>query len=163
MEDLTTRFIWKHSKTKKNVRVNSQRAKLKPEKGGMGIMDINSFWMSAKIGWLRKFLQKDYNEDKKSNNLQNQKINIDANKKTETQDWLKMLVNELIKISGDLSLTPAKVITGWGTGNMRAYGLRLKKQILEECIHRSRRSGGRFLLHKPTLYGRNGNMEHTQK
>ena len=47
------------------MRVNSQRAKLKPNKGGMGIMDIIPFWMAAKIGWLRKLLQKDYNEERK--------------------------------------------------------------------------------------------------
>ena len=47
VEDLTTRFIWKtfkdQKKTKNNVRINSQRAKLKPDKGGMGIMDIIPF------------------------------------------------------------------------------------------------------------------------
>ena len=62
------------------MRVNSQRAKLKPEKGGMGIMDIKHFWMAAKIGWLRKLLQKDYNEDKKTNNLHEQPLNNDNNK-----------------------------------------------------------------------------------
>ena len=45
-------------------------------------------------------------------------INID----TETEDWLKMLIYELIKISGDISLTPAKLLTGWGTEKMRTYG-----------------------------------------
>ena len=67
LEDLTTNFIWKTFKdqiNKKSVRVNSQRAKLKPDKGGMGIMDIAPFWMGGKIGWLRKILQKDYNESK---------------------------------------------------------------------------------------------------
>ena len=68
------------------MRVNSQRAKLKPDKGGMGIMDIIPFWMAAKIGWLRKLLQKDYNEDKKTNNLHNQPTNNDTNKDTETED-----------------------------------------------------------------------------
>ena len=28
-------------------------------------MDIVPFWMAAKIGWLRKMLQKDYLEEKK--------------------------------------------------------------------------------------------------
>ena len=78
-------------------------------------MDIKPFWMSAKIGWLRKFLQKDYNEEKKSSNMHNQQIDFDVNKNSETENWLKMLINELIKISGDLSLTPTKVITGWGS------------------------------------------------
>ena len=68
VEDLTTRFIWKtleDQKNKKTARVNSHRAKLRPEKGGMGIMDIVPFWMAAKIGWLRKMLQKDYLEEEK--------------------------------------------------------------------------------------------------
>ena len=94
------------------MRVNSQRAKLKPDKGGMGIMDIIPFWMAAKIGRLSKLLKKDYNEDKKTNNLHNQPTNNDTNKDTETEDWLKMLMNKLIKISEDLNLTPTKILTG---------------------------------------------------
>ena len=50
-------------KQKKTARVNSHRAKLRPEKGGMGIMDIVPFWMATKLGWLRKILQKDYLEE----------------------------------------------------------------------------------------------------
>ena len=53
----------------------------------------------------------------------------DINKDTETEDWLKMLMYELIKISGDISLTPTKIITGWGTERMRTYGLRLKNKF----------------------------------
>ena len=40
--------IWKTFKeqTKKgSVRVNYKRAKLEPEKGGLGIIDIPQFWM----------------------------------------------------------------------------------------------------------------------
>ena len=40
-----------------------------------------------------------------------------------------MLMYELIKISGDISLTPTKIITGWGTERMRTYGLRLKNKF----------------------------------
>ena len=68
VEDLTTRFIWKtleDQKNKKTPRVNLQRAKLKPEQGGMGIMDTKPFWMATKLGWLRKILQKGYLEKKK--------------------------------------------------------------------------------------------------
>ena len=71
--------------------------------------------MSAKIGWLRKLLQKYYNETKKTNNIQNQQIENNATINNDTENWLKMLINELIKISGDLSLTPTKIITSWGT------------------------------------------------
>ena len=85
-------------------------------------MDIKQFWMSAKMGWLRKLLKKEYNEIKKTNNIQNQLIynNITINKGTE--DWLKMLMNEVIKVSGDISLTPTKIITSWGTEKMRTLG-----------------------------------------
>ena len=72
LEDLTTNFIRKTFRdqiNKKSVRVNSQRTKLKPDKEGMGIMDIAPFWMGGKIEWLRKFLQKDYNESQKTNQL----------------------------------------------------------------------------------------------
>ena len=48
---------------------------------------------------------------------------------TDTEDWLKMLMNELIKISGDLSLTPTKILTSWGTEKMRTAGLRLKNKF----------------------------------
>ena len=68
VEDLTTRFIWKtleDQKNKKTPRVNLPRAKLKPEQGGMGIMDTKPFWMATKLGWLRKIIQKDYLEKKK--------------------------------------------------------------------------------------------------
>ena len=68
MEDLTIRFIWKTFKDQKDPktsRVNIHRAKIKPEKGGLGIMHIKQFWMSAKIAWLRRLLQKEYNEGKK--------------------------------------------------------------------------------------------------
>ena len=40
-----------------------------------------------------------------------------------------MLMYELIKISGDISLTPTKILTGWGTEKMRTYGLRLKNKF----------------------------------
>ena len=43
-----------------------------------------------------------------------------------TEDWLKMLIYELAKISGDVSLTPIKILTGWGTEKMRKFGLQLK-------------------------------------
>jgi len=69
VEDLTTKFIWKtleDQKNKKTPRVNLPRAKLKPEQGGMGIMDTKPFWMATKLGWLRKILQKDYLEKKKA-------------------------------------------------------------------------------------------------
>ena len=68
MEDQTIRFIlktFKDQKDRKTSRVNIHRANLKPEKGGLGIMDIKLFWMSAKIGWLRRLLQKEYNEMKR--------------------------------------------------------------------------------------------------
>ena len=48
MEDLTIRFIWKtfkDQKDRKTLRVNIHRAKLKPEMGGLGIMDIKQFWI----------------------------------------------------------------------------------------------------------------------
>ena len=132
LEDLTTNFIWKTFKdqiNKKSVRVNSQWAKLKPDKGGMGIMDIAPFWMGGKIGWLRKILQKDYNESQKTNNLHIQPINNEISKDKGTEDWLKMLINELAKISEDVSLTPIKILTGWGTQKMRKFGLQLKNKF----------------------------------
>ena len=129
MEDLTVRFIWrtfKDQNERKSTRVKLNRAKLKPEKGGLGIMDIKQFWMSAKIGWLRKLRTKDYNEVRRTSNIHHQpNENIDQIN-TDTEDWLKMLMCELIKISGDLSLTPTKILTSWGTAKMRTLGLRLK-------------------------------------
>ena len=40
-----------------------------------------------------------------------------------------MLIYELIKISGDISLTPTKILTGWGTEKMRTNGLKLKNNF----------------------------------
>ena len=40
-----------------------------------------------------------------------------------------MLIYELIKISGDISLTPTKLLTGWGTEKMRTNGLKLKNKF----------------------------------
>ena len=40
-----------------------------------------------------------------------------------------MLMCELIKLSGDLSLTPTKIITSWGTAKMRQIGLRIKNKF----------------------------------
>ena len=47
---------------------------------------------------------------KGSPNMVQQDGNTDR-KDTDTEDWLKMLMCELIKLSGDLSLTPTKIIT----------------------------------------------------
>ena len=66
---------------------------------------------------------------KKTNNLHIQPINNDINKDTGTEDWLKMLINELGKISGDVSLTPIKILTGWGTQKMRKFRLQLKNKF----------------------------------
>ena len=84
--------------------------------------------MAAKIGWLGKILQKDYLEEKKTNNIHHQPIEHDTNKDTETEDWLKLLINKPLKISRDLSLTPRKILTRWGTEKIRTYGLRLKNK-----------------------------------
>ena len=65
---------------------------------------------------------------------------IKTKKNTDTEDWLRMLMCELIKLSGDLSLTPTKILTSLGTAKMRTIGLRIKKQILESGIHRNRRA-----------------------
>ena len=62
---------------------------------------------------------------KKTNNLHIQPINNDINKDRGTDDWLKMLINELAKISGDISLTPIKILRGWETQKMRKYGMQL--------------------------------------
>ena len=69
------RFIWRTFKDqteRKSTRVKLNRAKLRPEKGGLGIMDIKQFWISAKIGWLRKLKTKDYKEYKRTNNIHHQ-------------------------------------------------------------------------------------------
>ena len=132
MEDLTVKFIWRTFKdqtNKKSTRVKLNRAKIKPEKGGLGIMDIKQFWMAAKIGWLRKLRTKDYNEVRKTNNIHQQPDENINQTSTDTEDWLKMLMCELIKISGDLSLTPTKILTSWGTEKMRTLGLRLKNKF----------------------------------
>ena len=50
LEDLANNFIWKifkEQKKKGSVRVKFQRAKIKPEKGGLGIKDIAPFWMGG--------------------------------------------------------------------------------------------------------------------
>ena len=124
MEDLTIKFIWRTFKdqaTQKSVRVKLARAKIKPEKGGLGIMDIKHFWKAAKIGWLRRFRDKDYNDVRKQNNT--------PQPTTDTEGWLKMLMCELITISGDLNLTPTKVLTSWGTEKIRTVGLKLKNKF----------------------------------
>ena len=74
---------------------------------------------------LRKILQKEYNVTPRTNNHQNQPPNNNTNKGNGTEDWLQMLINELAKISGDASLTPIKILTGWGTQKMRKFGLQL--------------------------------------
>ena len=132
MEDLTIKFIWrtfKEQATKHSTRVKLERSKIKPEKGGLGIIDIKQFWMAAKIGWLRKFRNKEYNDVRKPNNpLQQTDENI-TQQSTDTEGWLKMLMCELITISGDLNLTPTKVVTSWGTEKMRTIGLKLKNKF----------------------------------
>ena len=40
-----------------------------------------------------------------------------------------MLINELVKISNDVSLTPIRILTGWGTKKMRKYGLWIKNKF----------------------------------
>ena len=40
-----------------------------------------------------------------------------------------MLINELVKISGDFSLTLLKILTGRGTQKMRKFGLQLKNRF----------------------------------
>ena len=40
-----------------------------------------------------------------------------------------MLIQELSKISGDVSLTPIKILTGWGTQKMRKFWLQLKNKF----------------------------------
>ena len=125
-------------------------------------MDTAPFWMGGKMGWLRKILQKEYNETPRTNNLHIQQVNNDMDKDNETEDWLKMLINELAIISGDVSLTPTKIITGWGTQKMRILGLKLKKQLREGSLHRGRKTRGRLLPHKPKIHRRNGNMGYTK-
>ena len=92
------------------------------------MIDIAPFWMGGKISWLRRILQKDYNKAERTNNLHNQQINEEIINENGTEDWLKMLINELSKIS-------IKILKGWGTQKMRKYGMQLKKQILEINIH----------------------------
>ena len=53
--------------------------------------------MSAKIGWLRKLLNKEYNESRKTNNIHHQPNENIGHTNTDTEDWLKMLMCELIK------------------------------------------------------------------
>ena len=85
--------------------------------------------MAAKIGWLRKLRTKDYNEVRRTHNIHHQPGENINQTNTDTEDWLKMLMYDLIKISGDLSLTPTKILTSWGTEKMRTLGLRLKNKF----------------------------------
>ena len=85
--------------------------------------------MSAKVGWLRRLLQEEYNESRKTNNIHHQQMENNDQENTDTEDWLKMLMDELIKIPGNLSLTPTKILTSWGTEKMRTAGLRLKNKF----------------------------------
>ena len=94
-------------------------------------MDIKQFWMLAKIGWLRRLLHKEYNESRETNNIHHQLNENMGQKNTDTEDWLKMLMYELIKISGDLSLTAANPqylgeMVIWGTQNIRTGGRQLR-------------------------------------
>ena len=81
-----------------------------------------------------KHLQKDYKESQKSNNIHNLPENHDTTPDTGTEDWLKMLINELARISNDVSLTPIKILTGWGTQKIRSYGLQLKNKLREDSL-----------------------------
>ena len=65
---------------------------MKPDKGGLGIMDIKKFWMSAKIGWLRKLKTKDYDEPRRTKNIHHQPGENINGTDTNTEDWLKMLM-----------------------------------------------------------------------
>ena len=124
MEDLTIKFIWRTFKdqaTKKSVRVKLARAKIKPDRGGLGIMDIKQFWNAAKISWLRRLKTKEYTDIRTQNNLQEPT--------TDTEGWLRMLMCELIIISKDLNLTPHKILTSWGTEKIRTMGLKLKNKF----------------------------------
>ena len=73
-----------------------------------------------------------------------------------------MLIYDLAKTSGDVILTPIKILTGWGTDKMRKLELQLKKQVLEINLHRGGKTSRWILPHIPTIYGRNGNMGHTK-
>ena len=64
-----------------------------------------------------------------------------------------MLINELIQISGDVSLTPTKILTGWGTEKNENIWTQTKKTILEGHLYRSGKTGGRILLYIPTKHG----------
>ena len=92
------------------------------------------------MGWLRKILQKDYNVTTRTYNHHNQPPNNNIIQENGTEDWLQIVINELAKISGDISLTPIKILTGWGTKKNEEIWDATKKQVLENNLHRNRKA-----------------------
>ena len=105
-----------------------------PSKEGLRITDIPQRWKAGRAGWMRKLLHMEYNEPKKAelnsipapNTTQNQVPGPNAQNRENTEDWLKMLINEIIIILGDLSLSPRKIIKTWGSQKIRETGFKLE-------------------------------------
>ena len=108
VEDLTTRFIWKtleDQRNKKKLESKQPKGQTEARQRRHGNNGHNTLLDGSKNRLAKKILQKDYLEEKKTNNIHHQPIEHDTNKDTETEDWLKLLINKPLKISGDLSLT----------------------------------------------------------
>ena len=137
LEKLTFDFIWKtfNNQVKQGqVRINKERAKIEPEKGRLGIIDVKQFWNASKLTWLRKILTKDYNESERSEQQENQ-VQQPKYPQNTAEDWLVMIMNEMATISSDTDLTPIRMLTTWGTEKMRRHGLEIKKLILEKNLY----------------------------
>ena len=101
LEKLTLDFIWKKISdfTKKpgQIRMEKNRAKIKPANGGLGITDISQHWKAGKTGLLRKQLLMEYNEPKEKTQNQNhagdkntnQDGDLNTQKRETTEVWLK--------------------------------------------------------------------------
>ena len=63
-----------------------------------------------------------------------------------------MLINEVARISGDVSLTPIKILKGWGTQKMRKYGMQLKNKFWKSIFSEIEQLEEGFVPEKNNIY-----------
>ena len=51
-----------------------------------------------------------------------------------TEDWLKMLMNEIAIISEDMDITPERMLTTLGTQKIRLVGQQLKNKLWKKVL-----------------------------
>ena len=101
---------------KKPGQIRMEKNRANRANGGLGITDISQHWKAGKTGLLRKQLLMEYNEPKEKTQNQNhagdkntnQDGDLNTQKRETTEVWLKMLINEIATISGDMRITAKK-------------------------------------------------------